>query len=72
VPLVLIDRRFRGFDSDFVGINDYHVGEQATEHLIAQGCRRIAHIRGPANSVGKNRFFKPGKSLVFISQPGTD
>ncbi len=55
VPLVLIDRRFGGFDSNFVGVNDYQVGELATEHLIAQGCRRIAHIRGPANSVGDNR-----------------
>jgi len=55
VPLVLIDRKFRGFDSNFVGINDYKVGELATEHLLAQGCRRIAHIRGPANSVGNNR-----------------
>ncbi len=55
VPLVLIDRRFRGFDSNFVGVNDYQVGELATEHLITQGCRRIAHIRGPANSVGNNR-----------------
>ncbi len=55
VPLVLIDRKFRGFDSNFVGTNDYHVGELATEHLIAQGCRRVMHIRGPANSVGNNR-----------------
>lgn len=54
-PLVLIDRRFPGFDSNFVGVNDYKVGELATEHLIAQGCRRIAHIRGPATSVGDNR-----------------
>jgi LacI family transcriptional regulator len=55
VPLVLIDRKFHGFDSNFVGVNDYQVGELATEHLIAQGCRCIAHIRGPANSVGNNR-----------------
>jgi LacI family transcriptional regulator len=55
VPLVLIDRRFRSLDSNFVGVNDYRVGELATEHLVAQGCRRIAHIRGPANSVGNNR-----------------
>lgn len=55
VPLVLIDRRFRGFDSNFVGVNDYKVGELATEHLIAQGCRRIAHIRGPVSSVGNSR-----------------
>ncbi len=55
VPLVLIDRRFPGFDSNFVGVNDYKVGELATEHLISQGCRRIAHIRGSATSVGNNR-----------------
>lgn len=55
VPLVLIDRKFRGFDSNFVGVDDYQAGELATEHLIAQGCRRIAHIRGPVNSVGNHR-----------------
>lgn len=55
VPLVLIDRKFRGFDSNFVGVNDYKVGELATQHLIAQGCKRIAHIRGPATSVGNSR-----------------
>ncbi len=55
VPLVLIDRRFSGFDTNFVGMNDYWAGELATEHLIAQGCRRIAHVRGPANNVGNNR-----------------
>ncbi len=55
VPLVLIDRKFRGFDSNFVGVNDFKVGELATEHLIEQGCRRIAHIRGPETSVGNSR-----------------
>jgi LacI family transcriptional regulator len=55
VPMILIDRKFRGFDSNFVGVNDRRVGELAVEHLIAQGCRRIAHIRGPATSVGDGR-----------------
>ena len=55
VPLVLIDRKFRGFESNFVGVNDYKVGALATEHLIEQGCKRIAHIRGPATSVGNGR-----------------
>jgi LacI family transcriptional regulator len=55
VPLVLVDRRFRGFDANFVGINDYKMGELATEHLIRQGCRRIAHIRGPETSAGNSR-----------------
>jgi LacI family transcriptional regulator len=55
VPLVLIDRKFRGLDSNFVGVNDIKVGKLATEHLIQQGCRLIAHIRGPETSVGNDR-----------------
>lgn len=55
VPLVLIDRKYRGFDANFAGVNDSKVGELATEHLIQQGCRRIAHIRGPESSVGNSR-----------------
>ncbi|MFP5207320.1 MAG: LacI family DNA-binding transcriptional regulator [Acidobacteriota bacterium] len=53
--LVLVDRKFRGFPANFVGVNDYQVGELATEHLIEQGCKRIAHLRGPATSVGDSR-----------------
>jgi LacI family transcriptional regulator len=55
VPLVLIDRSFQGFSSNFVGVNDYRAGELATGHLIAQGCKRIAHIRGPMTNVGNRR-----------------
>jgi LacI family transcriptional regulator len=55
VPLVLIDRSFPGFACNFVGVDDYKVGELATEHLIAQGCKRVAHIRGPATNVGNSR-----------------
>jgi LacI family transcriptional regulator len=55
VPLVLLDRSFSGFSSNFVGVDDYKIGELATEHLIAQGCKRIAHIRGPETNVGNRR-----------------
>jgi LacI family transcriptional regulator len=56
VPLILLDRSFSGFSSNFVGVNDYKIGELATEHLIAQGCKRIAHLRGPATNVGDRRY----------------
>jgi LacI family transcriptional regulator len=56
VPLILMDRDFSGFASNFVGVNDYRIGELATAHLIAQGCKRIAHLRGPATHVGNRRY----------------
>ena len=55
-PLILIDRKVDIPKSHFVGSNDVLVGSLATEHLIAMGCKRIAHLRGPANSVGEKRF----------------
>jgi len=56
VPFVLIDRFFPGFRSDFVGVDDVAVGRIATEHLIAMGCKRIAHIRGLEFTTGVGRF----------------
>ena len=56
IPFVLIDRFFPGFRTDFVGVDDRAVGRIATEHLIAMGCRRIAHIRGLPFTTGVGRF----------------
>lgn len=55
-PYILIDRRFQGLEANFVGVDDEKVGELATAHLIEQGCRRIAHIRGPEVSTAVGRF----------------
>jgi LacI family transcriptional regulator len=55
-PYVLIDREFPGLTANFVGIDDQAAGRIATEHLIDQGCRNIAHIRGRDNSTGMRRF----------------
>lgn len=43
---VLLDRRFKGLTSNFVGTDEATIGKMATEHLIENGCRRIAHISG--------------------------
>ena len=56
VPLILLDRGFPDFSSNFVGVDDYKIGELATAHLIAQGCKRIAHLHGPSTNVGNRRF----------------
>ena len=53
---VLIDRLVEGATGNFVGTDDYAAGRMATEHLIAQGCRRIAHIRGPRVGTAEARL----------------
>ena len=55
-PYILIDRKFQGLDANFVGVDDEAVGALATSHLIEQGCRRVAHIRGPEVSTGVGRL----------------
>lgn len=55
-PYILLDRRLVGLDANFVGVDDEAVGSLATSHLIEQGCRRIAHIRGPEVSTAIGRL----------------
>ena len=54
-PYVLIDRNFSGLSANFVGVDDEAVGMLATNHLIAIGCKKIAHIGGPDTSPGMRR-----------------
>ena len=56
IPFVLIDRLPAGLEAHYVGVKDDEIGALATEHLIEQGCRRIAHIRGPAIPTGTGRL----------------
>ena len=63
VPLVLIDRRFTGLPSHFIGVDDEAVGFVATEHLIERGCRRIAHISGPDRNTVRGRLIGYRRAL---------
>jgi LacI family transcriptional regulator len=56
VPYILVDREFPGLESNFVGVDDKAVGVLATAHLIEQGCRCIAHVRGPEVSTAIGRL----------------
>jgi len=47
VPLVLFDRSNDSLNIPSVVIDDYKGGYLATEHLISQGYKRIAHLAGP-------------------------
>ncbi len=62
-PYVLIDRTVAGVEANYVGVKDEEVGQLATEHLIEQGAKRIAHIRGPAVSTGRGRLRGYRKAL---------
>jgi len=59
-PFILIDRKPEGVKVNFVGVDDEEIGRMATEHLIAMGCRRIAHIGGPkiSTAVGRLRGYQ--------------
>jgi LacI family transcriptional regulator len=56
VPFVLIDRPITGSKASYVGTDNEAIGRLATEHLIAQGCQRIAHLRGPEISIATARM----------------
>ncbi|GGK87011.1 LacI family DNA-binding transcriptional regulator [Rufibacter glacialis] len=47
IPLVLFDRSIDELEVPAVVIDDYKGAFMATEHLIQQGYKRIAHISGP-------------------------
>src|ERR1700712_4562611 len=57
VPLVLFDRANDGLGVPSVVVNDYLGAYNATEHLVQQGCKRIAHIGGQQHvSIFKQRL----------------
>jgi LacI family transcriptional regulator len=64
IPYVLMDRTIAGLDANFVGVKDEEIGALATEHLIKQGCKRIAHLRGPALTTGTGRLKGYRKALA--------
>ena len=46
IPLILFDRGENDLNVDYVGIDDYNSSHLIVEHLVSQGCKRIAHIGG--------------------------
>lgn len=56
VPVVLVDRPIPGVSASFVGADNEAIGRLATNHLLAQGCTRIAHLRGPKIGIASARM----------------
>ena len=57
LPLVFFDRVCDEFDSPKVTTDDYNSGFKATQHLIDNGCKKIAYLLISKNlSIGVNRM----------------
>lgn len=57
IPLILYDRGENDIGVDYVGIDDYQSSHIVVDHLIEQGCERIAHIAGFSHTrIYKNRI----------------
>lgn len=57
IPMVFFDRIYPGPNRNTITINDYSAGKMATEHLLSQGRKKIAHIMGsPKLEISKERF----------------
>lgn len=50
VPIIFYDRVPSDFKANKIIIDDFGSAFKATEHLIEQGCQRIAHIAGNQNT----------------------
>ena len=51
VPIVFYDRMYNSPNSSKVIVDDYAGAKEAVNHLIEQGCKRIAHINGSPNLI---------------------
>ncbi len=70
IPLVMFDKIAKLANCSKVIINDQKAAFNAVEHLIEQGCRKIAHIRGPENPQNAiDRFIGYKKALEKYNIP---
>lgn len=70
IPLVLYDRTGENLKASKVLINDFEASYTATHHLIAQGCKNIAHIAGNQNvGIFKSRLEGFKAALIEYNLP---
>ncbi len=64
-PIVFFDRICDEIDTHKVSVDDFEGAYQATEHLIKQGCKTIAHISGPPNLLISRRRLHGYRSALL-------
>ena len=73
IPVVTVDRRLQTADVDSVVVTNRRAARQATEHLLAEGCRRIAFIAGPTEtSTAADRLTGYRQALRAGGRPDDD
>ena len=73
IPLILFDRSNDEFEVSNVVIDDFLGGFKATEHLIQQGCKRIAHFTSTLKiSIYKERLRGYREALLKHGLPYDD
>jgi len=73
IPLILFDRGENDLNVDYVGIDDYLSSQMVIEHLVNQGCKRIAHIAGFSHTrIYKNRIRGYRDTLKTFGLPVED
>lgn len=55
-PLVFFDRCIEGLGASTVSVDDRDGSKRITQHMINHGYKKIAYLRGPEISIGKERL----------------
>ncbi|GAB3736239.1 LacI family DNA-binding transcriptional regulator [Spirosoma lituiforme] len=72
-PIVFFDRICEEIDTHTVSVDDFEGAYKATEHLIKQGCERIAHVSGPRHLlISRRRLHGYRAALLDYSRPIQD
>lgn len=72
-PIVFFDRICEEIDTHKVLVDDFEGAYTATEHLIKQGCERIAHVSGPEHLlISRRRLHGYRAALLDYGRPIQD
>lgn len=72
VPMVGIGNRFGGGRQASIRIDNFAGGSAAAKHLIDIGCKRIAHIQGPAENIEARARLRGFMAEAAAKCPGAE
>jgi LacI family transcriptional regulator len=72
VPLVTIGGKLDGSEQRSIGVDNFGGAMTAVRHLAANGCRRFAHISGPAENFDAQERLHGFSTAVAEIDPGAE